>query len=196
MVIDSGQKKFRMKSTKEKIIKLCLVLFIFTSIIFLVDIIVFLITSESIRGYLFERFIYLYSLAACFYFVKSKILKPKIRIYLVLLFGVLLASPIFYINKCLKLGSRAEIKLNDQISLRESISIETAPAISLYKHNYCFEKEVSHWIGQVRIDNKRYFHLSEIDSARIINQNKNKILVQFYKSGKSEITEFELKNDR
>jgi len=181
-----------MKSTKEKIIKLGLLLFIFTSIIFLVDIIVFLITSESIKGYLFERFIYFYSLIACFYFVIAKILKTKIRMYLILLLGVLLVSPFLYIDKCLKLGSRVEIKLNDQISLRESISIETIPAISLYTHNCCFEKEISYWICRISIDNK-YFQLSEIDSAKITKQNGNKIFVQFYKNGKSEITEFELK---
>ena len=183
---------------KERFIKLNLILFVITSFIFLFDLFIFITEDESIKGYLLERYLYLYSIILCIYFLKTKKLNfnNKIKIYLKVCFVLLLISPILYIGKSGKLGSSDEIKLNNKLKIRESISVESMPAFSIYENSSILENEKSRWHNRILIGDNEYRSLSEIDSAKIISFSEKKYIIEFYKNNKIGKAEFEIKNIR
>ncbi|WP_281636043.1 hypothetical protein [Flavobacterium marginilacus] len=171
---------------KYKITQIFLIINICLFLIFLIDLVVFFLTDKSLNGYLTERYIYFISLTLSIIFTK---LKKKYNSIILLL---LLISPLIYILKSGKIGTSDEIKLNEKYSLRESISLETMPAISLYENGKILEKEISRWNSRIRINNTEY-KIAEIDSAKIIGRIKSKIQIKFYKNNVMEINEFEIK---
>ncbi|MDI9309282.1 MAG: hypothetical protein QM535_03610 [Limnohabitans sp.] len=148
------------------------------SILFFIDLIIFVFFGISISGFDLERLLFFIPLLIAFFNLKE-IKNNRIN---KIIFFLLTLSPLIYIIKSDKISTLYEIKLTKNLKLRENLSLETIPFLSIYEYNIFFEKEIS-------LKNPTKFdlidnNLAEFDSVKIEKVYQDSISISLFKNSK------------
>ena len=146
----------------------------------------FLIREKTFIGFSFERKLFWTTFLLCFFAILSNVHSDfKNRFYFISII-VLVITQFTIIGESGLINSNTEIRLNDKYVLKTGTTLITVPSASIYRTESFFEKEVTKR-GGVMFDPNR------IDSIRVKNIDKYKIVLNFFLNDSIQSVNFEWK---
>jgi hypothetical protein len=174
-------------------IKILFITFIISFLLLLLNRILIFFFNSSFQGYIFERVIFFIFFFSSFLLLRSK-QKFILNNYIVFLMLFIFITNFIRTFHTYLIMSQNEIDLNSKYTLKQSTTIESGSIFEIYKRESFIEKPISGW-HSVEYQDGKIIGLSEFDSIKLIKEDKEKLLVEFFYNNEVKLDTFNIKSN-